>query len=277
MTRPSYHTRRSSNFQAFTLIELLVVIAIIATLAAILFPVFAQAKESAKKANCIANLKNIIIAGLMYAEDHDGIMCSTSCSVGFFPDQDLQRKWWGITRYVYSTNEWSLLDDGFLHPYLKNKKILDCPSAQDVPRSNPLLPISAPMPYAYGLNLPDIDMSDLQAPAETIYLADTAAAFAFSGQIDQYGRYEAIHLPGFGIGNIQGRHTNKQASLSWFDGHVSAKSTVPLKYVTGAFQGDVLYGKGIGAVLKYPWEDATPTSYTVRDHYYYTADKPVGF
>ncbi len=57
--------------RAFTLIELLVVIAIIAILAAILFPVFAQAKEAAKKTACLANLKGLGMAGLLYAGDAD--------------------------------------------------------------------------------------------------------------------------------------------------------------------------------------------------------------
>jgi prepilin-type N-terminal cleavage/methylation domain-containing protein len=51
--------------RAFTLIELLVVIAIIAILAAILFPVFAQAKESAKKVGCLSNLKQLSLGNLM--------------------------------------------------------------------------------------------------------------------------------------------------------------------------------------------------------------------
>jgi prepilin-type N-terminal cleavage/methylation domain-containing protein len=58
--------------QAFTLIELLVVIAVIALLAAILFPVFAQAREKARQSVCLSNLKQIGAAMLIYAEDYDG-------------------------------------------------------------------------------------------------------------------------------------------------------------------------------------------------------------
>ena len=57
--------------KAFTLIELLVVIAIIAILAAILFPVFAQAKAAAKKVSCVSNLRQIGMAAIMYADDND--------------------------------------------------------------------------------------------------------------------------------------------------------------------------------------------------------------
>ncbi|MFX8934016.1 prepilin-type N-terminal cleavage/methylation domain-containing protein, partial [Acinetobacter baumannii] len=57
--------------KAFTLIELLVVIAIIAILAAILFPVFAQAKEAAKKTTCLSNTKQIAVSQLLYSHDYD--------------------------------------------------------------------------------------------------------------------------------------------------------------------------------------------------------------
>jgi prepilin-type N-terminal cleavage/methylation domain-containing protein len=61
----------------FTLIELLVVIAIIAILAAILFPVFAQARESARKSSCLSNARQIGLAAMMYAQDWDEILPET--------------------------------------------------------------------------------------------------------------------------------------------------------------------------------------------------------
>ncbi|MHC5879657.1 type II secretion system protein, partial [Streptococcus pyogenes] len=58
--------------KAFTLIELLVVVAIISLLAAILFPVFARARENARKTSCMSNLKQMALATQMYVQDHDG-------------------------------------------------------------------------------------------------------------------------------------------------------------------------------------------------------------
>jgi len=63
--------RRHCRTKAFTLIELLVVIAIIAILAAILFPVFAQAREAARKTSCLSNMKQLTLGWLMYSQDYD--------------------------------------------------------------------------------------------------------------------------------------------------------------------------------------------------------------
>ena len=90
--------------RGFTLIELLVVIAIIAILAAILFPVFARAREKARTASCQSNMKEIMLATLMYASDNDG------------------RVWdYGSAAHACKAR---------LEPYTKNADIFVCPSAK---------------------------------------------------------------------------------------------------------------------------------------------------
>lgn len=92
--------------RGFTLIELLVVIAIIAILAAMLFPVFARAREAARKSACLSNLKQIGLASMMYMQDYDG----------YFPTAE------------HICNPHTKLI-GQLMPYMKNVQILYCPSA----------------------------------------------------------------------------------------------------------------------------------------------------
>jgi prepilin-type N-terminal cleavage/methylation domain-containing protein len=96
--------------RGFTLIELLVVIAIIAILAAILFPVFARAREQARKITCVSNLKQLGTAVIMYAQDYD---------------EYLPNNWAGKK----DTMLWNDLGgSGLMDPYLKNRKIWFCPS-----------------------------------------------------------------------------------------------------------------------------------------------------
>src|SRR5438094_6595090 len=75
--------RRRPQGRGFTLIELLVVIAIIAILAAILFPVFARAREQARKATCASNMKQIATGTLMYAQDYDELFPGSSTDPKF--------------------------------------------------------------------------------------------------------------------------------------------------------------------------------------------------
>ncbi len=102
--------KRMTHRRAFTLIELLVVIAIIAILAAILFPVFAQAKAAAKKTTDLSNLKQLSLALMLFKEDHNGYFPK-----GWFNDEvggemtSIPEPFWG----------W----DYAIQPYVKNKQI----------------------------------------------------------------------------------------------------------------------------------------------------------
>lgn len=100
--------------RAFTLIELLVVIAIISVLAAILFPVFATAREKARQTQCLSNLKQIANSELLYMQDNDGGIHSV-----------IPGGWEGKAGQVGEPSMWM----GVLQPYAKNTQIFRCPSA----------------------------------------------------------------------------------------------------------------------------------------------------
>ncbi len=98
--------------RGFTLIELLVVIAIIAILAAILFPVFAQAREKARSASCLSNLKQLGLAVAMYVQDYDERFAGGSTHLQGDPGNCIGHRWW--------------ID--MIEPYVKNRGLKNCPS-----------------------------------------------------------------------------------------------------------------------------------------------------
>jgi prepilin-type N-terminal cleavage/methylation domain-containing protein/prepilin-type processing-associated H-X9-DG protein len=104
---------RRESARGFTLIELLVVIAIIAILAAILFPVFARAREKARQTSCLNNVKQITLGMLMYVSDYDGM----------YPKGDAAA--WGDGSYP--NRPYGGFADG-IYPYVKNNQIFICPS-----------------------------------------------------------------------------------------------------------------------------------------------------
>jgi len=103
----------------FTLIELLVVIAIIAILAAILFPVFAQAREKARTISCLSNTKQIGLACMMYVQDYDETFFSNP-----WPGDCADDGYWAGAQAGQPQESWAV----DIYPYVKNSQLFKCPS-----------------------------------------------------------------------------------------------------------------------------------------------------
>jgi prepilin-type N-terminal cleavage/methylation domain-containing protein/prepilin-type processing-associated H-X9-DG protein len=135
------NTHRSQSIRkmtGFTLIELLVVIAIIAILAAILFPVFARARENARRASCQSNLKQIGLGVMQYTQDYDEKMPPTATSnTTPYPTND-----------AASNGTWLWMHEIF--PYVKSNQLFVCPSTTSTfPRADGYWWTGTP---CYGMN-----------------------------------------------------------------------------------------------------------------------------
>lgn len=208
--------------RGFTLIELLVVIAIIAILAAILFPVFARARENARRSSCQSNLKQIGLGWQMYVQDYDSRFPVYEGAVGY-------------TGTVMP----------LLQPYVKNEPLFVCPSrSSTATKSWPAF--SSPygqygttygMPWAYRpsktvlINLAGggsaLLMDEVQEPALLCLMAETA--------------YKPV--PGYGYGEFQAtdlvNYTVLEAhfdgsNYAFLDGHVKwlKKETVQIAHAS---------------------------------------------
>jgi len=190
----------------FTLIELLVVIAIIAILAAILFPVFARAREKARQSSCLSNLKQVGTAMMMYVQDYD-------------------------ERYGQSmsgTSAGTFTPYHMLMPYMKNQQILQCPSNKDeitaaginavlgALGAPPLAPGFTGTSYIFntavwedgnltGLVKPISD-AEIPRPAETFVIGDGNLAQTFNSP-------------------IMGTH-NEMANCTFADGHAKVVKAI---------------------------------------------------
>lgn len=161
--------------RGFTLIELLVVIAIIAILAAILFPVFAKAREKARQTSCLSNQRQLMTAALMYAADNDQKLIKPRMQYGYPAGAN---QWclgcWDSNRWT----TWRVL----YQPYMKNRQIVVCPSGEarlDMAINNTSLQID--VAGSYGINNRFCggcgmrrwnDFEAIQEPAQQIYLTD---------------------------------------------------------------------------------------------------------
>ena len=233
-------TSRTRVLTGFTLIELLVVIAIIAILAAILFPVFAQARAKARAISCISNLKQLGTGAMMYGQDYDE--CTIPSHLAYYegtPDE--YKGLWAFT----------------IQPYVKNFQVQTCPDSDGTWGIGwPEQPNSRVM-RSYAINDEmsgwnnSKKMSSYQRPAETVQFADAFAIYdppgdAWTGMQSAYAKYQKkpdditqfasvpaaaqFRGPRYMNSAIQNgweapvpaaRH-NGMANVSFFDGHVKA-------------------------------------------------------
>ncbi len=214
--------------RGFTLIELLVVIAIIAILAAILFPVFAQAREMARKTSCLSNLKQTGLSLLMYAQDYDE---------QFVPWADPTYQNGILPAGQTFAQAWDIL----IQPYTKNGLITGCPS--DVTPGTNVFPKgggnairSYSMPGNIGggwcPNTPARRMAAVPRPAQTLYLTERSACQA---QAASWGDDPRPNWNWCAVNDLESemawRHS-RQSNFLYVDGH--AKSA---PYTAGTMAG----------------------------------------
>jgi prepilin-type processing-associated H-X9-DG protein/prepilin-type N-terminal cleavage/methylation domain-containing protein len=224
------------TLRAFTLIELLVVIAIIAILAAILFPVFAQAREKARQASCQSNLKQLGLAALQYVQDYDEA----------YPPRYIDYDVTGATRIQWPT---------LMFPYIKQKGgaqtstdyaegVYVCPSSKITDRTTPhygmicdsswQTPYNAASPnsnwkgFVYHGTDSSLYLPMISAPADSLFISETPSNGAWHrlcpGKVNTAGTNH-YNTPGWtahlDITNNKGdqRHSGGINYL-FFDGHV---------------------------------------------------------
>jgi prepilin-type N-terminal cleavage/methylation domain-containing protein/prepilin-type processing-associated H-X9-DG protein len=162
--------------KGFTLIELLVVIAIIAILAAILFPVFAKAREKARQSSCLSNMKQLGLAMMQYAQDFDETLPAV---YRYMPPSGTTNLYW-----------WA----DVTQPYVKNYQVLVCPSGSWSYTYN--RPAAGPNPWICSYAMPNITANDsgvatpslsggamaqIQDPSGTILLCDSITSEIYNG------------------------------------------------------------------------------------------------
>ena len=140
--------------RGFTLIELLVVIAIISILAAILFPVFARARENARRSSCMSNLKQLSLGIMQYTQDYD-------------------EKLPGFWKNDGGTVTWATL----VQPYAKSTQLYVCPDGVSYPLTSPQY-ISYGYSTLLGGDATSISLAAINSASETVMIADDWAHFA---------------------------------------------------------------------------------------------------
>jgi prepilin-type N-terminal cleavage/methylation domain-containing protein/prepilin-type processing-associated H-X9-DG protein len=234
------------NTSAFTLIELLVVIAIIAILAAILFPVFAQARESARMSSCLSNMKQLSLAMIMYAQDYDETFATGRIYCADPPNGVQHFRNGGCNDGNGQTGTvWGWRSA--IKPYVKNLGVYGCPSNNA--RNSPTEEWDKTFPAGYALSgvlvfdIRNVSIygagggaattyASINQPAESMMILESTWGNNDLG--DWVGRIDNPPACQWGVGFFIHRGRGGMGNWAFFDGHVKAHRTAELWRIRGA-------------------------------------------
>ncbi len=218
------------RLNGFTLIELLVVIAIIAILAAILMPMFSRAREKARQAGCMSNMRQLSMSVQMYAQDHDEI----------FPPS---------TNYTVPTTSPARTWTQIVQPYLRNWQLLICPSATYTSSSRAFdwsnrgevsigyNTLTAIDPSGFEGRPTPASLAQVEEPARTVFFADTPSGLT------------ALKYRGYVFDPMNGRRNARDVRLSTplvADIDLVANSSLPPNLLKPVYCRHLADGSGAG-------------------------------
>lgn len=215
--------------RGFTLVELLVVIGIIAVLIGVLLPVLGKARRQAESAACLSNLRQVASATRLYASEFKDWYVNNNVVAreeidGEFPAGFQTNSWLYYQFYSPTAGKQKYsFEKGLLGRYLKNPKVLDCPTAAAMN----LPPHSSGIDFTYGIvSLGVTRVTQVREPSETVMFGDAvamsgSAAFLRSTGVSS-GQNSANPSTGDsdGPGNFHGRHQRGIGNVAFVDGHV---------------------------------------------------------
>jgi len=212
--------------RGFTLIELLVVIAIIAILAAILFPVFAKAREKARSSSCLSNLRQMGSAIMQYAQDFDEKYPRSY----MWANSNSELYWWS----------------DLMQPYVRNYQIVSCPSGQWAYYYNRPPYCQSPLVCSYAMPdmrvdlnnniippVPGSPLASVQDPAGTIAFVDSLSQEIAAGAPPSFSSVRLLDYTDQGVYCQVAKRHNDGFNVCFADGHSKwLKNSTPGMWTT---------------------------------------------